>query len=54
MLVAKCGLGYLIIYGSQIFRLDMVLLSVVILALLSTVFYKIILILENKIGAKMK
>jgi NitT/TauT family transport system permease protein len=49
MLVAKYGLGYLIIYGSQIFRLDMVMMSVIILALLSTFLYKGIVILENKI-----
>ena len=52
MLVAKCGLGYLIIYGSQIFRLDIVLLSVVILALLSTFLYKAIMTLEKKINSK--
>jgi len=52
MLVAKYGLGYLIVYGSQIFRLDMVLLSVVILALLSTVLYKAIVKLEEKINSK--
>ena len=53
MLVAKYGLGYLIIYGSQIFRLDIVLLSVVILALLSTLLYKAIVMLEEKINSKM-
>ncbi|MBR5468271.1 MAG: ABC transporter permease [Firmicutes bacterium] len=52
MLVAKYGLGYLIIYGSQIFRLDIVLLSVVILALLSTFLYKAIMKLEKKINSK--
>ena len=52
MLVAKYGLGYLIIYGSQIFRLDMVMMSVIILAILSTVLYKGIVILENKIVSK--
>lgn len=52
MLVAKYGLGYLIIYGSQIFRLDIVLLSVVILALLSTVLYKAIMTIEMKINSK--
>jgi len=52
MLVAKYGLGYLIIYGSQIFRLDIVLLSVVILALLSTLLYKVIIKLEESINSK--
>ncbi len=48
-LVAKAGLGYLIVYGSQIFKLDWVMLSVVILGILSAVLYKLIVALEKKI-----
>ena len=48
-LVAKAGLGYLIVYGSQIFKLDWVMLSVVILGILSAVLYKMIVALEKKI-----
>jgi NitT/TauT family transport system permease protein len=36
---ATMGLGYLIQYGSQVFKLDIVLMSVGILALLSTAMY---------------
>lgn len=34
-IVSKAGLGYLIMYGTQVFRLDLVMMSVVILALTS-------------------
>ncbi len=41
-LAAKAGLGYLIIYGSQVFKLDYVLLSIVILCILATLMYKLL------------
>lgn len=39
---AKAGLGYLIVYGSQIFQMNMVMTAIVILALISTVMYGLI------------
>lgn len=47
-LVAQAGLGYLIVYGSQIFKMDWVMLSVIILCLLAALLYRVIVILENK------
>ncbi|NLK20642.1 MAG: ABC transporter permease [Epulopiscium sp.] len=47
-LVAQSGLGYLIIYGSQIFKLDWVMTSIVILIILAALLYKAVLILEKK------
>lgn len=47
-LVASAGLGYLIVYGSQIFKLDWVMMSVIILAILAALMYKFIVILEHK------
>ena len=47
-LAARAGLGYLIIYGSQVFKMDYVILSIVILCLGSALLYKIIGILERK------
>ena len=47
-LVAKAGLGYMIVYGSQIFKLDWVMLSVIILAVLAALLYKCIVLLERK------
>lgn len=49
-LAAKAGLGYLIIYGSQVFKLDWVMMSLAILALLATLFYELILIIERKVS----
>lgn len=46
-LAAKAGLGYLIVYGSQVFKLDYVLLSIVILCLISTGLYLLISCLEK-------
>ena len=51
-LVAKAGLGYLITYSSQTFKLDIVMLSIIILSLLASVMYKIVSILEKKIYKK--
>lgn len=48
-LVSKEGIGYLIIYGTQVFNLDLVLAGVVILVILSYIFYKPISILEKNI-----
>ena len=47
-LAAQKGLGYLIIYGSQVFQLDLVMTSIVLLCLLSTVLYKGIGWLEKR------
>lgn len=43
---AKRGLGYLIIYGSQTFKLTWVLMSIVILCIISILLYGIINLLE--------
>lgn len=48
-LAANRGLGYLIIYGSQIFRMDMVILSIFLLCILSMLLYGAIYVLEKKI-----
>lgn len=39
-LAANAGLGYLIIYGTQVFKLDMVLLSIAILCILAVLLYQ--------------
>ncbi|SCG82423.1 putative ABC transporter permease protein ytlD [Proteiniborus sp. DW1] len=48
-IVSRAGLGYLLVYGGQVFQLDLVMMSVIILAILTTFMYKIVAILENKI-----
>ncbi len=47
-LVSKAGLGYLIVYGSQIFKLDIVLASTVILCVLACGMYAIVGRFEKK------
>ena len=49
LLVSKEGLGYLIMYGSQVFNINLVLTSIIILAIISTIFYYLITLLEKKL-----
>ncbi|MCD8011554.1 MAG: ABC transporter permease [Lachnospiraceae bacterium] len=49
MLVCRNGLGYLIIYGSQVFKLDYVLLSLFILCVIAMALYRAVGALEKKI-----
>lgn len=51
-LVAKAGLGYLIVYGSQIFKLDWVMMSVIILGILAALLYQLIGFLERKLNQR--
>ena len=44
---ARQGLGYLIIYGSQVFSLDWVILSIVILCIIAMGLYTMISLLEK-------
>lgn len=48
-LAAQKGLGYLIIYASQVFQLDLVMLSIVILCVVSAGLYQCIAWLEKRI-----
>lgn len=48
-LAANQGLGYLIIYGSQVFKMDLVVMSIVILCIVSAVLYQGISLLEKRI-----
>ena len=52
LLVSKEGLGYLIMYGSQIFNIKLVIASVVILGILSYFMYYIIHLIEMKLEKK--
>ena len=49
LMVSRAGIGYLIVYGSQVFRLDLVMTSVIILAILATVMYQGVAYLEKKL-----
>lgn len=46
-LAANAGLGYLIIYGSQVFKLDWVMMSIIILCILVMFFYQFLAWIEK-------
>lgn len=46
-LVSKAGLGYLIVYGGQVFQLDLVMTSVIILGIVAAIMYQSVVILEK-------
>lgn len=48
-LSANQGLGYLIIYGTQVFKMDMVVMSIVILCIVSAILYQGISWIEKRI-----
>ena len=47
-LVSKAGLGYLIIYGGQVFKMDLVMTSVIILAVAAAFMYLSVTWIEKK------
>lgn len=47
-LVSKGGLGYLIVYGGQVFQLDLVMTGVIILAIVAALMYQSIVLLEKR------
>ena len=53
-LVSRAGLGYLIVYGGQIFKLDLVMCSTVILCALAGGMYAIVAFIEKKFASKHK
>ena len=48
-LVSRAGIGYLIVYGSQVFKMDVVMAGVIILAIIAFGMYQIVNIIENRI-----
>jgi len=48
-LISKQGIGYLIIYGTQVFNLSLVMSGILILIIISFLLYKIVEKIENKL-----
>lgn len=48
-LAADSGLGYLIIYGSQTFKMTMVMSSIIVLCALSAFLYQVIAMIEKRV-----
>ena len=47
-LVSKSGLGYLIMYGSQVFNLNLVIAGIVLLCIIAAIMYYLILYIEKR------
>ena len=46
-LVSKAGLGYLIIYGTQVFNLDLVISGILLLVIISYILYRVVEYIEK-------
>ncbi len=46
-IVSKAGIGYLIVYGGQVFKLDLVMSAVFILCVLAGIMYALVALLER-------
>lgn len=46
-LVSRAGLGYLIVYGGQVFKMDLVMTSVIILAIVAALLYEAVALVQR-------
>ena len=46
-LVSRFGIGYLVVYGGQVFKMDLVMMGVFVLAILAFIMYLLLAILEK-------
>ena len=51
-LVSRAGLGYLIVYGGQVFKMDLVMASVIILAVVAALLYESVALAQKWIGKR--
>lgn len=51
-LVSKRGIGYLIVYGGQVFRLDLVMASVTVLCALAAIMYYAVAFFEKRVSKR--
>ena len=49
-LVSKAGIGYLIMYGSQVFNLNLVVTGIILLAVMASIMYYLILFIEKRLS----
>ena len=52
--VSRAGIGYLIVYGSQVFKMDLVMMGVFVLAIIAFIMYEVVNIIEKYIKRRMK
>ena len=48
-LVSRFGIGYIVVYGGQVFKMDLVMMGVFVLALLAFLMYIIVALIEKKL-----
>lgn len=48
-LVSKAGLGYLIVYGGQVFRMDLVMTGVLVLSIVAAAMYQAVSLLQKAV-----
>ena len=53
-IVSRAGIGYLIVYGSQVFKMDLVMMGVIVLAIISYFMYGVLNIIEKIMKGKRK
>ena len=53
-LISKAGLGYLITYGGQVFKLDLVMSSVIVLGIVAGLMYITVTLLEKLLSKRSK
>ena len=51
-LVSKKGIGYLILYGSQVFNLSLVISGIFILCIVAALMYYLVSFIEKKVSRK--
>lgn len=51
-LVSRAGLGYLIVYGGQVFKMDLVMGSVIILAVTAALLYEAVALMQRIVGRR--
>lgn len=50
--VSRAGIGYLIVYGSQVFKMNLVMMGVLVLAIIAFVMYEIVNLIEKKMKGR--
>lgn len=50
--MSRAGIGYLIVYGGQVFRLDLVMMGVFVLAICALLMYQVVDLVEKFIIKK--
>ena len=51
-LVSRAGLGYLIVYGGQVFRMDLVMASVILLAVVASLLYESVALAQKWVSKR--